>query len=189
MKNQEKTKNIGDSLEPRETEGAKMRNPQSVGSAGISLDSLDFEIVRRLSADPTLTNKALALLLDTAESTCAYRVRRLRDSNVIRARRLELDHAQLGYSLNAVIMVVLTNHSREVVDRFMSSMVRAPNVVRVMNLTGRYDFMITVAVADGEQLRSFVLDHVTVHPSVRGTETHIVFDMREGEWVPPLPGA
>ncbi len=107
---------------------------------------------------------------------------------MIRPRRLELDHAQLGYSLNAVIMVVLTNHSREVVDRFMESMVQTPNVLQVMNLTGRYDFMVTVAVADGEQLRAFVLDHVTVHPSVRGTETHIIFDMREGEWIPPLPG-
>ena len=57
-----------------------------------------------------------------------------------------------------------------------------------MNLTGRYDFMVTVAVSDGEQLRAFVLDHVTVHPSVRGTETHIIFDMREGAWIPLLPG-
>ena len=155
----------------------------------IALDALDFKIVRLLSADPSLTNKALSAHLDLAESTCAYRVRRLRDSAVIRPRRLELDHAQLGYSLNAVIMVVLTNHSREVVDRFMESMVQTPNVLQVMNLTGRYDFMVTVAVADGEQLRTFVLDHVTVHPSVRGTETHIIFDMREGTWIPPLPGS
>ena len=157
---------------------------QSVRSVGLTLDALDFEIVRKLSADPTLSNKALATLLEVAESTCAYRVRRMRDANVIRARRLEFDHAQLGYSLNAVIMVVLTNHSRETVDRFMASMVRAPHVLQVMNLAGRYDFMVTVAVADAEQLRTFVLDHVTVHPGVRGTETHIVFDRREGEWVP-----
>ncbi len=168
-----------------------MGNAQSGRSQarGISLDALDFEIVRLLSEDPGLTNKSLSAELDAAESTCAYRVRRLRDSAVIRPRRLELDHAQLGYALNAVIMVVLTNHSREVVDRFMTSMVQAPNVLQVMNLTGRYDFMITVAVADGEQLRSFVLDHVTVHPSVRGTETHIIFDKREGSWIPPLHAA
>ena len=122
-------------------EGAKMRNAQGVRPTGISLDPLDFEIVRALSADPTLTNKALATLLDVAESTCAYRVRRLRESNVIRARRLELDHAQLGYSLNAVIMIVLTNHSRETVDRFMTSMVRAPNVLQVIKLKEMYELL------------------------------------------------
>jgi len=154
----------------------------------VALDRLDFEIVRVLSEDPDLTNKAVASAVGVAESTCAYRVRRLRDAAVIRPKRLELDHAQLGYALRAVVTVFLANHSREVVDRFMSTMAQTPNVVQVMNLTGRYDFMVIVAVADGEQLRSFVLDHVTVHPSVRGTETHIVFDMREGSWIPPLPG-
>lgn len=166
-----------------------MRDSQSNKPKSVVLDDLDFAIVRRLTDDPGLTNKSLAALLKIAESTCTYRVRRLRDSAVIKPRRLELDYAQLGYSLNAVVMVVLTNHSREVVDRFMESMVQAPNVLQVMNLTGRYDFMITVAVADGEQLRAFVLDHVTVHPSVRGTETHIIFDMREGVWVPARPSA
>jgi DNA-binding Lrp family transcriptional regulator len=151
------------------------------------LDELDFEIVRVLSEDPELTIKAVASTLRVAESTCAYRIRKLRDAAVLRAKRLDLDHTQLGYALKAVVMVFLASHSREVVDRFMTSMVHAPHVLQVMNLTGRYDFMVTVAVADGDELRGFVLDHVTVHPAVRGTETHIIFDVREGEWIPPLP--
>lgn len=155
----------------------------------LALDQLDFDIVQALSHDPGLTNKAVASRLGIAESTCAYRVRRLREGRVIRARKLELDHAQLGYPLRAVVTVFLASHSREVVDRFMRAMAQAPNVLQVMNLTGRYDFMVVVAVADGEQLRSFVLDHVTVHAAVRGTETHIVFDMREGVWVPTPPAA
>ena len=159
-----------------------MRNPQG----GLALDALDFEIIRVLSEDPALTNRGVARALEIAESTCAYRIRRLRESSAIRPRRLELDHAKLGYALHALITVFLTNHSREVVDRFMASMVKAPHVRQVMNLTGRYDFLISVAVADAEELRSFVLDHVTVHPSVRGTETHIGGDTRAGEWVPPL---
>lgn len=161
-----------------------MRNAQH---AAISLDELDYEIVRVLSHDPELTNKAVAAAVGSAESTCAYRIRRLRDSAVIRPRRLELDEVRLGYPLRAVVMVFLANHSREVVDRFMASMVSTPNVLQVMNLTGRYDFMVTVAVADGDELRNFVLDHVTVHPAVRGTETTIVFDRRDGEWIPSAP--
>lgn len=168
--------------------GARAAGGSKRGSRALALDALDFEIVRLLSADPTRTNKTLAAELGVAESTCAYRVRRLRESAVIRPLRLELDHTQLGFSLHAVIMVVLSSHSREVVDRFMRSMVQTPNVLQVMNLTGRYDFLVTVAVHDAEQLRTFVLDHVTVHPSVRGTETHIIFDMREGSWTPELAG-
>lgn len=163
-----------------------MPNPQR---RPIDLDHLDFEIIRVLSKSPGLTNKALGNVLGIAESTCAYRLRRLRDAHVIRPARVELDHAHLGYSLRAVVMVFLTRHSRDVVEQFMQSMVQAPNVLQVVNLTGRYDFMLTLAVADAEELRTFVLDHVTVHPSVRGTETHIVFDMRDGAWIPSQPAA
>lgn len=154
----------------------------------VPLDETDFAIIHALSRDPDLTNKAVAAAVGVAESTCAYRVRRMRDAGVIRARRLELDHAQLGRPLRAVVMVFLANHSRDVVDRFMRSMVQTPNVTQVMNLTGRYDFMVSVAVADGDELRNLVLDHITAQPSVRGTETHIVFDVREGAWVPTPRG-
>lgn len=164
--------------------GGLVANPQR---RGVELDKLDFDLIGALSDDPGLTVKAVASRLGVAESTCAYRLRRLREARVIGPSRLDLDHAQLGYALRAVVMVFLTNHSRETVDRFMTSMVQAPNVLQVINLTGRYDFMLTLAVADAEELRTLVLDHVTVHPSVRGTETHIVFEMREGTWIPPHP--
>lgn len=161
-----------------------MRNTQP---GALPLDELDFAIVRTLSEDPAQSNKAVAAVVGAAESTCAYRIRRLRDAAVIKQGRLELDEAKLGYPLRAVVMVFLANHSRKVVDRVMAGLVSTPNVLQVMNLTGRYDFMVTVAVADGDALRNFVLDHVTVDPAVRGTETYIVFDRRDGEWIPAVP--
>lgn len=153
----------------------------------VVLDELDYRIVALLSEDPDRTNKTLARELGIAESTCAYRMRRLQGSGVIAPPRLELDHTLLGYGLQAVITVYMSSHSREAVDNFMSAMVTTPNVLQVTHLTGRSDFMVTVAVHDREQLKNFVLDHVTVHPAVRGTETQVVFDVRQGQWVPTAP--
>lgn len=155
---------------------------QQVGTP--ALDELDYDIVRTLSRNPELTNKGVAQQIGIPESTCTFRVRRLRDSGIIGPRRLELDHSRLGYPLKAIILVFLTRHSREIVDEFRQHMAKQPHVLSVMNLTGRYDFMVTVAVSDTEQLRTFVLDHVTILPSVRGTETHIVFSVQNGEWMP-----
>lgn len=151
------------------------------------LDSLDYLIVGALSAAPDLTNKALAEKLGVAESTCAYRRRRLRSSEVIGPSRIDVDHAQLGYALRAVITVQLSSHSRTVVDQFTQNMVNTPHVLQVLHLTGRADFMLTVAIRDGEELKDFILDHVTVHTSVSSTETHIVFSMHRGSWIPSAP--
>lgn len=150
----------------------------------LNLDALDLEIVNTMSHEPELTNRAIAARLGLAESTFAFRLKRLRDAGVLGARRPELNYAQLGYPITAVVLVYLTRHSREIVDDFLQRMTQQPNVLSVMNLTGRYDFMVTVAVRDPEHLRTFVLDHVTVLPSVRGTETQIVFSVQPGRWVP-----
>lgn len=147
-------------------------------------DELDDRILEALVHDPNLSNRALADRVRASESTCAYRVRRLRDTGAIKSRQLQLDHSRLGYSLHAVVLVFLTRHSREVVDDFMDHMTRQPHVLSVMNLTGRYDFMVTIAVEDAEHLRDFVLDHVTILPTVRSVETHIVSSMRDGRWIP-----
>lgn len=150
----------------------------------IQLDKLDYEIVEQLSRDPELTNRVLAERLRVAESTCAYRRRRLREHGILGRVRLDIDYARLGYGLQAVITVYINSHSREIVESFLRAMVEAPHVVNVTHLTGRSDFMITVAVQDAHALQHFILDHVTVHRAVRGTETQIIFDSRRGTWIP-----
>lgn len=157
-----------------------MPNPQP----GEGVDALDHAIIRELAGDPELTNKALAQRLGIAESTCAYRIRRLRETGVIGAKRIEIDHGKLGYGMRAVVIANLYRHTREAVDDFMDYIQRQPNVINAMNVTGRFDFIITVAVRDVEELRGFVLDHVTNVPQIRATETLIVFDSRTGDWLP-----
>lgn len=154
-----------------------------------SFDDVDYRIVHTLSQDPSLTNRALGEKLGIAESTCAYRLRRLYQSGAVSPPSLTVDHSLLGYGLRAMITVYMSSHSRQAVDDFMSSMVNAPNVVEVVHLTGRSDFMVSVAVTDREQLKNFVLDHITVHPAVRGTETQVVFDVRAGSWIPGDPAS
>ena len=62
-----------------------MRKPQPAAPAG--LDQTDLAILRALALDAQLTHKALAARLGLAESTCAYRIRTLRDRGVIRGTR------------------------------------------------------------------------------------------------------
>lgn len=150
-----------------------------------SLDSVDRRILRELSDHPDLTNKALATRLGLAESTCAYRVRALRDNGVITGRRLDVDARSLGYPLQAVIKVRLGSHSHEHVEKLYDDLVRTPGVIQAFHVAGADDFLLHVAVEDAEALRDFVLQHVTIHRVVRQTETQLVFELREGPGVLP----
>lgn len=145
-----------------------------------AVDPTDLAILRLLSVDARLTNKALANRLGLAESTCAYRVRALRDAGVIRGSSLQLDLAALGCPIEAIIKVRLGSHSEQHVQELYDALGRVPGVLRVFHVAGADDFHLHVAVADARALRDLVLRYVTVHPVVRQTETQLVFDSRGG---------
>lgn len=147
------------------------------------LDELDLAILAALSARADLTNKALAQQLGLAESTCAHRVRSLHDRGIIRDTRVVLDTAALGYPLEAIIKVRLANHTEEKVNALFDALVATPRVLRVFHVAGVDDFLVHVAVSDAAALRDIVLEHITVHPVVRGTETQLVFELRDGRGV------
>ncbi|MGE3194296.1 MAG: Lrp/AsnC family transcriptional regulator [Microbacteriaceae bacterium] len=144
------------------------------------LDATDLAILRALSADSGLSNKALAARLGLPESTCAYRVRALRDRNVIVGQELRLDLPSLGYPIQAVIKVRLGSHGAELVNSLYDDLVRIPGVIEAIHVAGADDFHLHVAVESPEALRDLVLQHITVHRVVRQTETQLIFETRRG---------
>lgn len=148
--------------------------------AKAQLDEVDLEILAALTRDADVTNKALAHRLGLAESTCAHRVRALRDRGVIRDTRVRLDGAALGCPLQAIIKVRLANHTGPKVIALFDALVGIPRVLQVFHVAGVDDFLVHVAVEDATALRDIVLEHITIHPVVRGTETQLVFELRDG---------
>ena len=153
------------------------------------LDPVDRQLLGALSEDAGVTNKALAGRLGLAESTCAYRVRALREAGVITGTRVQLDLALLGHPLQAIVMVRLGSHTMANVSQLYDALVATPGVIQAFHVAGADDFYLHVAVANAEALRDFVLQHVTTHRVVRQTETHLVFEVRNGPGVLGAPPA
>jgi DNA-binding Lrp family transcriptional regulator len=99
---------------------------------------------------------------------------------VLTGVRVRIDPAALGLPLQAVIRVRLGRHTREGVGRLFDALVGTPGVIEVFHVAGEDDFLVHVAVEDAAALRDIVLQHITVHETVRTTETHVVFERREG---------
>ena len=155
-----------------ETAGHTLVEPQP--------DETDLHLLRVLAADSSLSNKALAERLGIPESTCAYRVRALRQRGVITGDRVTLDLAALGYPIQAVIKVRLGSHGAEHVNALYDDLVRVPGVLEAIHVAGADDFHLHVAVRSPEALRDLVLQHITVHRVVRQTETQLIFETRRG---------
>jgi len=154
------------------------KNPQTA-----SLDAVDRAILAALVEDGRMTNAALAARVGVAESTCAYRVRALREGGVIESINARLDLAEIGRPIQAVVQVHLSSHSRVHIDELFDRLVEIPGALSVVHVAGDNDFHLHVAVASPERLRDLILEHITSHPAVTKTQTQLVFEVREGAGV------
>jgi len=143
-----------------------------------SPDRIDHAILAALQKNARLTNKELAAAVGLAPSSCLERVRRLEAAGVLRGYHAEVDLKQIGIGMQAMIMVRLNKHSRQVVETFRSAMAALPEVLDVYLVAGVHDFLIHVAAPDPEYLRAFALDHVTNREEVVHVETSLIFEHR-----------
>ena len=161
-----------------------MTTTSKIPQAGpVALDGTARAILAALMEDGRMTNAALAARVGVAESTCAYRVRALRESGVIASINARVDLAAIGRPIQAVIRVHLSSHSRVHINELLDRLAALPGALSVVHVAGDNDFHVHVAVASPERLRDLILEHITSHPAVTKTETQLVFEVREGRGV------
>jgi DNA-binding Lrp family transcriptional regulator len=166
--------------EPRPS---RPQNPPARPAPG--LDVIDLSILAELAADGRITNAALAARVGIAESTCIHRVRALRQAGIISGIHARLNLTALGFPLQAVIKVRLGSHNRDHVRSFHGTLTAIPGVLTAFHVAGEDDYLLHTAVESPEALRDLVLEHINVHPAVRHTETHLVFEVLPGRGVLP----
>jgi DNA-binding Lrp family transcriptional regulator len=149
----------------------------------IPLDDVDRRIVEALAADARISNAALAEQVGIAASTCLARVARLRERDVLRGFHAEVDLAALGRPLQAVVAVRLAAHDRAQIQEFTATVNALPGVLMVFHVTGQIDYLVWVAATDTQDLRRFVVDHLTTHPAVAHAETSLVYEHTRGPGV------
>nr|MCW2728143.1 AsnC family transcriptional regulator [Aeromicrobium sp.] len=144
------------------------------------LDEIDERIVAALRRQGRLANNALASSVGIAESTCLSRVRSLVDRGVIAGFHAEVDPAWLGRPIQAMIAVRLKGDARDAINEFSDRLAAMPEVLNVFFLAGADDFHVHVAARDPDDLRSFVVDHLSSASEVALTETNLIFEHKRG---------
>ena len=144
------------------------------------LDDIDGRIVAALRGEGRLPNNALAEKVGVAASTCLTRVRSLVDRGVISGFHAEVDPAWIGRPIQAMIAVRLRGDARGAINEFSDRLAGMAEVLNVYFLAGADDFHVHVAARDPDDLRAFVVDHLSSAPEVALTETNLIFEHKRG---------
>ena len=142
-------------------------------AARTAVDEVDRRLIDLLRADGRMSVNELARRASVSRATAYQRLARLREEDVIRRFTVEVDPAQVGLPIAALVMVNVVQHAwRSVGERLR----RLPGVEWLGLSAGPFDYVMLVRAPDVEHLRDVILDGLQAIPEVQGTQTLFLLD-------------
>ncbi|TDW22597.1 Lrp/AsnC family transcriptional regulator [Kribbella kalugense] len=137
------------------------------------MDDVDRAILAMLERDGRISNADLATRVGLSPSPCLRRVRRLEEIGAIRGYRALVDPSAVGRSLRVFAGVRLVRHARENVVAFERAVQQLPEVVQTHHVTGNFDYLLQVEVADLPAYEDFHANRLADLPGVAAVTSYV----------------
>ena len=150
----------------------------------IDIDSVDLRLLQELQDDAARPNVELARIVGLSPAATLHRVRRLKESGIVRGVAARLDPAAAGFPLQVYVAVTLERHDDTSHRRFAQAVRAMPEVIAADWVTGETDAMLMVVAREVAELQ-----RVLVRLSTRGGAARVMTLLRleELKASSPLP--
>jgi DNA-binding Lrp family transcriptional regulator len=138
------------------------------------LDRIDCKILVALQEDARLTNQALSERVALSPSACLARVRRLEREGVIQGYHARLDPFTLDIGLVLYVEITLDGHAPGELAAFEKAIVALPQVVEASHVTGAFDYLLKVVVADMAEWTRIAEQLTSSDLGVERVNSHVV---------------
>ncbi|MBP6769770.1 MAG: Lrp/AsnC family transcriptional regulator [Reyranella sp.] len=157
----------------------------------IELDDIDRRILGALQGEGRLPMVDLANRVGLSPTPCQRRVKRLEEEGVIDRYAALVSPPALGLALQAMVQVILEDHSEKTVDAFEAAIRARPEVVACYAMTGDMDFLLHVLAPDLASFSEFAMKALLRMPGVRGTRSSFIMQAVKSDlaWAPQSPAS
>jgi DNA-binding Lrp family transcriptional regulator len=142
----------------------------------VGMDQLDRAILAAWVTDARRSLRDIAGEVGVSATTVHERARAMQRKRVVLGARLDVDLAQIGRPVQALVAVRVRPPTRANIEAFRDWVSRLPETLGVFVTSGRADFIVHVAVASNDALYAFVIDRVTARESIADVETSIIYE-------------
>ncbi len=140
------------------------------------LDEIDRKLLRLLQENGRMSSAELARRVNLSAAGLQKRLRKLEKNGVIERYVTLVNREALGLDLLCFVQVTLAHHQSEWVGRFRDQMKELPEVLECHHLTGEFDYLLKVVVANRQHLEKFLFEKITQIPGVDKIRTSIVLN-------------
>lgn len=150
------------------------------------IDLVDRRILAALQEDAALSHQELAERVGASSASCWRRIKALEQKGVLKRTVRLVDPDAVGRGVNVLCNIRMRSHAREARSAFEQFVDGRPEIVECFSMSGEWDYLIRVVVADVEDYNRFLMQILLGHPSVAGAASHFALSMTKYTTALPL---
>ncbi len=140
------------------------------------LDRIDRNILRELQRNGRLSYVELADKVGLSTSPCLERVKRLENGGWIEGYNAKLSASKLEAALLVFVEIRLHYKTGDVFKEFRESVTKWPEIQECHLVSGDFDYLLKVRIADMVAYRDLLGQIVSELPGVRDTRTLVAME-------------
>ncbi len=140
----------------------------------ITLDPIDFEILRLLKHDAKLGSKEIAASVGLSVTPTYERIKRLEKKGFIKAYITLIDKRKLGINLSVLCNVQLKSHATEYLNEFEEAVVTLPEVISIYHIAGNYDYLLMIDIKDMDTYAEFMKTKLSAIPHISTVQSSFI---------------
>jgi Lrp/AsnC family leucine-responsive transcriptional regulator len=144
--------------------------------APVRLDAIDIRILEALQADSTITYRALSARVALSASACVARVKAMEASGLITGYHAAIAVDRVRPALMMLAELFMRKHAIADLDRFDRFLVARPEVIEMMRVQGRADYIIKVLFSDMREWKNFAARVLKPENGVERMVSHLIID-------------
>lgn len=153
----------------------------------VELDDVDIQLLELLQTDADRTNVELAREVGLSPAATLHRIRRLKETGVIRRVTARLDPGLVGLPLQVYVSVTMVRNDPAATRGFLETCRETPQIISADWVAGETDAMLLIVARDVAELQ-LVLTRLTTRGGQRLTTLLRLEEIKPASSLPLPPG-
>jgi DNA-binding Lrp family transcriptional regulator len=138
------------------------------------LDKIDLQILNILQQNSTISVKDIAEKIGLSATPTYERVKRMEQDKVITKYVALVDREKVNLGLLVYCNIVLKEQSKKALISFENAVLKMPEILEVISISGTYDYMLKIVSKDISSYNDFVVNVISNIPNIGQYHSSIV---------------
>ena len=135
------------------------------------LDTTDKQLLALLQEDSTQTTKQLSIKLRLSVTAVYERVKRLERDGIINKYVAVIDRNKVNRGFVVFCHLKLAQHTKTYITKFEQEVTQLDEVLECYHVSGDYDYILKIYVANMEEYREFMVTKLTTLQHIGSTHS------------------